>query len=95
MDLDRFFIMHQISILGAYSLFLVEIFFAQWYEDGWLMLIIYLMTLTLGLILEHISPFSLSILEIETMASLVLDYALVYDFRRSTISGLPYMVLLR
>ena len=33
------------------------------------MLAIYLMTLTLDLILGHISPFSLSILEIEVMTS--------------------------
>ena len=59
------------------------------------MLVIYLMTLTLDLILGHISPFSLSILEIETTTSLVLDYALVYDFQRLMISGPPYMVLLR
>ena len=59
------------------------------------MLVIYLMTLTSDLILGHISPFSLSILEIETGASLVLDYALVYDFQRLTISGPPYIVFLR
>ena len=59
------------------------------------MLVIYLMTLTLDLILGHISPFSLSILEIEITASLVLDYALVYDFQRLMISEPPYMVLLR
>ena len=37
------------------------------------MSVVYLMTLISGLILGHISPFSLSILEIETMANLVLD----------------------
>ena len=37
------------------------------------MLVIHLMTLTSDLILGHFSPFSLSILEIETVASLVLD----------------------
>ena len=37
------------------------------------MSLIYLMTLISDLILKHISPFSLSILEIETVASLVLD----------------------
>ena len=37
------------------------------------MLAIYLITLTSDLILGHISPFSLSILEIGTTTSLVLD----------------------
>ena len=37
------------------------------------MLVVYLMTLTSDLILGYISPFSLSILEIGTMVSLVSD----------------------
>ena len=37
------------------------------------MSVVYLMTLILDLILGHISPFSLSILEIGTVASLDLD----------------------
>ena len=58
---------------ATYSPFLGEILFTQWYEDRLLVLVIYLMTLTLDFILGHIYPFSLSILEIETAASLVLD----------------------
>ena len=41
------------------------------------MSVVYLMTLISDLILRHMSPFSLSILDIETVTSLVLDYALV------------------
>ena len=37
------------------------------------MSVVYLMTLISNLILGHISPFSLSILEIEIVANLVLD----------------------
>ena len=37
------------------------------------MSVVYLMTLISDLILERISPFSFSILEIETVANLVLD----------------------
>ena len=51
------------------------------------MLVGYLMTLTSDLILGHISPFCLSILEIEIVVGLVLDWALtfglsmIYDIR--------------
>ena len=61
--------------------------FEKWYEDGWLVLVGYLMALTSDLILGHISPFCLSILEIEIVAGLVLDWALtfglsmIYDIR--------------
>ena len=51
--------------------------FGQWYEDGWLMSVVDLMTLISDLILGYISLFSLSILKIETVASLVLDWVLV------------------
>ena len=40
----------------AYSPIIGEILFAQWYKDGWLVLVIYLMTLTSDLIQEHIFP---------------------------------------
>ena len=58
---------------GAYSLLLDEILFGQWYEDGRLVSVVYLMTLISDLILGRISPFSFSILEIERVASMVLD----------------------
>ena len=57
--------------------------------DGWSLLVVYLMNLTSDLILGHISSFSLSILKIETVASLVLDWVLVWSFRRLTVSGPP------
>ena len=42
-----------------------------------------------------IFPYFLSILEIETVTSLVLNWVLAQSFRRSTVSGPPYMDLLR
>ena len=41
---------------GAYSPFLDEIVFRQWYEDGWSLFVVRLTTLTSELILGHISP---------------------------------------
>ena len=81
--------------IGAYSPLFGEILFGQWYEDGWYVLVIYLTTLISDLILGHISPFSLSILEIETMAILVLYGVLVWSFWRLAVSELSYMDLLR
>ena len=72
-----------------------EILFVWRYEDGWLMLVVYIMTLTSDLILWHISPFSSSILEIGIATDLVLDWVLVQSFWLLTISGPSYMDLLR
>ena len=62
---------------GAYSSLFDEIVFRKRYIDRWSLLVVYLMTLTSNLIPGHIAPFSLSILETGTMASLVLDWVLV------------------
>ena len=79
----------------AYSSLFDEIVFRKRYIDRWSLLVVYLMTLTSNLIPGHIAPFSLSILEIRTMTNLVLDWVLVWGFRRLTVSGPPYMDLLR
>ena len=94
-DFDKLFIVHQISTLGHIPLSPMRLCLGSGtrMDDHCLL---FTSWLWYRILYWGIFPsFSLSILEVETVASLVLDWVLAQSFRRSTVLGPPYMDLLR